>query len=388
MQIYVLGGLLAEDDASNGTGGAMMALMTRGTATRSADAVTDFFDLTGGSIDGTSGNNTFGLSATCLKENFAKTFDVFADVATAPKFSPEELEKLRPQLAAAVERQTEDWFDEGYKYLREEFFTKGPYRNLAAGKADVIAKLTADQIRTHYEKFFCNPKNTVLAIYGDVDSFPDLEKSPFAAIKTGAGALNLTTVDAPAKTFTRPTDKASATVVIGYGPGTVVGDKDRHAMVVLQTLLGGYNSPGGSLLHETLRGKGLVYTVQAGNIAGVARDGKEARGLFLISALGEPQNSDEIVTIIGRIVADVKAGKVTDKDVASARDQAITGHQLQNQTIASQASAQALDELMGLGYADHEKFTAAVKAVTKDDVVRVANACLKDPVIVITQPKK
>src|SRR5262249_38655761 len=106
------------------------------------------------------------------------------------------------------------------------------------------------------------------------------------------------------------------------------------------------------------------------------------------SALGEPEKSKEILSTIEQIIADVKAGKVSDKEIDGAKDQAITGHQLQAQTIASQAQAQALDELVGLGYADHETFAARVKAVTKEDVVKAANAYLQSPVITITAPKK
>ena len=110
--------------------------------------------------------------------------------------------------------------------------------------------------------------------------------------------------------------------------------------------------------------------------------------MFLIAALGEPKNVRQIVSHVERIVADVKAGKVSDKDIAGAKDQAITGRQLQNQTIASQAQAQALDELLGLGYADAETFAKRVQAVTKADVVAVAKKYLQSPVIAITEPKK
>jgi zinc protease len=388
MQLYVTGGLLAEDDKNNGTGSVMMELMTRGAGKRSANDVSEFLDMTGGSLGGVSGNNTFSLSAVCLKENFNKTFELFTDTVTAPTFSDDELEKIRPLLLAGIEGQTEDWFDEAYKFTREQFFVKSPYHNMATGRAGVVSKLSAKDIRTHYEKFFQNPKGTVLAIYGDLDQMPDLEKSAFSKIPAGGGTLNLVTELASGKTVIQPTEKQSATVMLAYGPGSVAGQKDRDAMLVLQTLLGGYNSPGGPLLHETLRGKGLVYTVQATNIPGVKHGDKEARGTFLIAALGEPGNADQIVTIIEQIVADVKAGKTSEKDIAGAKDQAITGHQLQNQTIASQAQDQALDELMGLGYNDNDTFAARIKAVTKDDVVRAANAYLQSPVIAITKPKK
>ena len=387
MQLYVTGGLLAENDGNNGIGSAMMQLMTRGTMTRSADDISDFLDATGGSLSAMSGNNTFGLSAVCVKANFAGTFELFTDVATAPKFGDDELKKVRPLLLAGIESATEDWFEEAFKYAREQFYAQSPYRNLPSGKAEVVKKLTGKQLRGHYEDFFCDPRHMVLAVYGDIDQMPDWKQSAFAKLAQGKGTLNLVTEDAPAKTVTQATEKKSATIMLAYGPGMVAGSADRDAMIVLQTLLGGYSSPGGSLLHEALRGQGLVYTVQATNFAGVGSGDQAARGMFLIAALGEPQNTEKIVAMIQKIVEDVKAGRITDKEIATARDQSVTGHQLQHQTVAAQAQGQALDEAMGLGYDDDEKFAARVKAVTKDDVVRVAGKYLKDPVIAITRPK-
>jgi predicted Zn-dependent peptidase len=109
--------------------------------------------------------------------------------------------------------------------------------------------------------------------------------------------------------------------------------------------------------------------------------------MFLVAALGEPKNADAIVTNIEQIVADTKAGRFSDKALAVAKDQAITGQQLSNQTIAEKGSARALDEAMGLGYEEETRFAEAVGKVTREDVVRVANKYLTAPTIVITTPE-
>ena len=57
-------------------------------------------------------------------------------------FRPRNSDKLRPLLLANIERQTEDWFEEGYKFVREQYFDRSPYRNLAAGKPEVVRQLT------------------------------------------------------------------------------------------------------------------------------------------------------------------------------------------------------------------------------------------------------
>ncbi len=364
MHMYVLGGLLAEDASTNGTGNAMMQLMGRGTVSMSHDQLTDFFDSTGGSFELASANNTFGVSATFLKTNAAKTLDVMADMILHPAFAKEELEKTRPQLLAAIEGSTEDWFGEGYKFLRESYWQTGPYKQLPVGKQSIVEKLTVDQIRKHYETYFRDPAHAVLAVYGDIDKDAVAQWAQhFSAIPKNDPKLNEQAARAPANTVNHHSDKQSASIFYGYGPGMTFTDEDRYAMVVLQTILGGYSSPGGSWLHETLRGKGLVYTVQAESIPSLFP------GMFMIMALGEPQNVTKITDLINMRIADAKKGLFTTEEIALAKDQAITGEKLANQKLSDQAMAQALDELYGLGYDQHEKFAANITKVTHDDLV-------------------
>lgn len=388
MQLYVLGGLLAENQENNGIGQAMVELMNRGTDSRTGGDIAEYLDSSGGSITTSAGRNTFSVSAVCLKEHFQRTYEVFLDVVDKPAFTKEELERIRPLLLANIERHNEDWFDESLSFLCEQFYENSPYRRRPAGAADVVRKLTPEQVRKHYEQYFRSPRNMVLAIYGDFDALPKVEESPLARFKPVDVKFHPVTVLAKAHEATQATEKTTAAIALGYGPGMVSGDPDRYAVTVLQTLLGGYNSPDGSLLFETLRGKGLVYTVQASNIPGVRRPDGAARGMFLISALGKPGDAEEIVKLIRGIVDDVRAGKFTEKDVAAARDQAVTGHELQNQTITAQAQDQAIDELLGLGYNDNDRFPGEIRKVTRADVLRVAEKYLTNPVVTITRPKK
>ncbi len=379
--LYTLGGILAENDANNGTGSAMMEMLTHGTSTRTHDQIEDYLDATGTTLSAESGNNSFALSEQCLKEHAADAFALFADVALHPKFAADELEQLKPQLLAGIEQSTEDWFEEAYKATKEAYYAQGPYKRLPIGRAEVVSKLTPADLQKHYNTYFLNPQKTVISIAGDIDpAVAEQWVQVFGAIPQSSPALDLSTKPAAPGTIMRHTDKQSATVMFAFPPGIKVDDPDRFALTLLQTYLGGYSSPGGSVLHETLRGKGLVYTVQASVVSG------PAGGMFLIAALGEPPNAQEIVTNVQAIIAAAKAGDISDVQIAAAKDQTITGEKLSKQTIADKSSAEALDELLGMGYDDSTKFPERIRAVTKADLVRVANKYLTAPVIVITTP--
>jgi len=385
IEYYALGGLLAETEANSGIGNAMAQLLPRGTSTHSHEQIAEFLDSTGGELGAVMGNNTFGLHATALKQNADKTFEIFADLLQHPAFAPDQLDQIRPQLLAHIEHATEDWFGEAYAFLRANYFQVSPYKRLPTGSAAVVAQLTPAQLREHYERYMLDPTHAVLAVYGDIDPaavrawIEPLGRIPAPATPPAIARESTAT---PARTLTQKTDKKTATILIGYGPGMLVDSPDRYPMRVLQTILGGYNSPGGSVLHETLRGQGLVYTVQASAIIG------PVPGMFLILALGQPENSDRIVNAISKIVADARAGKFTDAQVATAKDQIITGDLLRDQTVADQAASAALDELLGLGYQARSQDAAAIAKVTRADVQRVAEHYLQSPVVTVTTPAK
>jgi zinc protease len=62
-------------------------------------------------------------------------------------------------------------------------------------------------------------------------------------------------------------------------------------------------------------------------------------------------------------------------------------HAQQNTTISGQAQQAALDELYGLGYQYDKTFDERIGAVSKDDVIAVANKYLKNYVLVTSSPE-
>ncbi len=378
--LYTLGGLLAEDDSTNGIGMVMMNLLPRETASRSHAQITDFLDATGTSVVGTSGNNAFQLSMACLKDHAPDSFALFADLALHPKFSAAELAQVKHSLIFSVETATEDWSGEAYRTVRDVFYASSPYKCLPEGNTNIIDKLTPAQIAAHYNTYFLDPAHMVIAISGDIDPAAAAQWAlPFQAIPPRNPTRNTYSITNEPRTVVKPTAKQSATVMFAY-PGANIASADRDTLVLLKTYLGGYSSPSGSLLHETLRSKGLVYTVKVTTVSG------PAGGLFIITALGEPKNADAIASTISGLIENLKAGNVPDVAFNTAKDQTITGKKLDLPTIADISSHQALNEVLGVGFDDDLKFADHIRALTKDALVRAGNKYLTTPTLVIMTP--
>ncbi len=386
-QMLFLGGVLSESPEQAGICRITTEMLTRGTISRSRDDIAGFFDRCGGRYSVTAGNNTLGLSMEVLREDFPQALTVFADMIKNPIFPATELETVRKNTLAAIATRNDDWNSELSYYFKKRFFSPHPYANDSLGKEESVAGLTAADLKIYYDKFV-NPSQGVLAVFGDLD-----ENETLKMIENAFGDLPAREENSPLPNRPQPTpvtenrvseeavNKQLSAVYIGY-PGIAITDhEDRFALTVLDTILSGFNYPGGRL-HHRLRGgdKDLVYIVHAFNFVGIDP------GFFGIMAASSPAKMNEVIAIILEEIEKIKATPVGDEELNTARIVCTTMEKLSRQTNSDMALQAVLDELCGLGYDFSDRYTELIGKVTAADVQRVANKYLTHYVQVRTVP--
>jgi zinc protease len=228
------------------------------------------------------------------------------------------------------------------------------------------------------------PANMVLAIVGDIDIVRTTSAVEQAFAQFPARPVQLPAIPAePPPTQPRrqvkTTQKQIGAIYIGFPGTTITNVADRYALHILDGIMSGIQSPSG-WLHNTLRGRQLVYEVHALNWLGLEP------GYFGIYAATQPQQVDEVIQIILQQVEKAKAGTIGDAELASAKQTAGIALRMQQQTNAHMASDLALHELYGLGYDFSAQEQQRLSQVSKADVQRVAQTYLTYPTIVITTP--
>lgn len=400
MSLYSLGGLTAEDATTNGLGNLALQLAPRGTKTRSAQQIAEFFDSIGGDLRTLSGNNSWNWAATCLKDDFPKTFEVFADVVKNPIFPENETANMKKRILAAIEAQDADWLAGSMRFFRKSYFQphKSPYQFMPIGQKETVQSFTPQQVRDWYTNKVLKPRR-VLAVFGDINVAQARkaiaqhfggEAPPATAAKSGVGSDRVLaaprTPAVPSVNVSRvhvnKTPNPQAGVVIGFDAKIVVGEDDIYPLSVADTLVSGFGYPTGYIF-EILRGRGLIYDSHAYLFPGRSQ---ENPGTFIIYAGCDPKNVNEVVDVILENMARLY-GKPEEINVdwfSRAKNLAVTTDALQNETAAAQAQTAALDELFGLGYDNHDQFPQRIRAVAIDDVRRVARQRLSDCVVTIT----
>lgn len=399
INLYSLGGITAEDAQSNGLGNLALQAAPRGTTTRSAQQIAQFFDSIGGDLNTACGNNTWNWQATCMKEDLGKTLEVVADVVYNPTFPDLQTALIKRRTLAAIAGQDANWMAQSLRFFRKTYFgaKNEPYQFMPIGTKENVERFTPEQVRQWYQtKVLGAPR--VLAIFGDIDiaqakalaeaRFQGPPVKATSALAAGGNSPANPPANAPRvpslqvrKVAVQKTDNAQAGIIIGFDSATVVGQKSNYPLAVGDTMASGYSYPTG-YLHEILRGRGLVYMVHA-----VAFPGRSEQhpGAFLVYAGCEPEKVNEVVEVILQNIARLQ-GREADLNAdwfARAKQLIVTGDALENETAADQAQTAALDELFGLGYDYHTHFADRINAVQLSQVQTTARQLLRECVVTI-----
>lgn len=385
IQAYVLAGSLVDSEETAGRSTLVGAMLDKGTRQFTAAQIAEFFDSIGGRFHTGAGRNSVFASATVLREDFSRALAMLAECFTQPTFPAEEFEKARQLALRAIARRSDDPHQEALELFYDALPATTPYHVIQGGKPETVRRLTVEDLRAYHARYFV-PGNMIVAVFGDVDPEESLRlvQQHFGHLKPDPHFVPIdfsrdNAIPRPAIRH-KQTGKPTGIIVLGYPGASILNRQEDAAMIVLDAIISGYNCPGGWLFNE-LRGRGLVYTVDAVQITG------PAPGYLVIFAQTRPENLDEVLQRIQSNVERARSGHITPEEFAAAKDMVVALHLQENTTLGAQAQLAAMYEMYGLGYEYDKTFEERIRAVRLEDVVRIARKCLNHYVLVTTSPK-
>lgn len=372
-QVVLKGGVLAEDAATNGSTHLLARMLLQGTPTRSADDIATSIESVGGHIDTYAGNNSFGISAEVLQDDFDLGLAVLGDVLVSPAFPVEHLERERTQQLAAIRAQRDQMLQSAFRAMRRKLFGPRGYGLELLGSAGRVAGFTVADLRAAHGRLV-RPDQAVIAIHGAVQTervraavqqtFGDWAAGePGNDARSGEAAATPAGDDANGEAA----DKKQAVLALGF-PGVRLDSADRFALGLIQEAC----SDLGSRLFARIRDElGLAYYVGCQSFVGLEP------GYFAFYAGTSPEHAARVEEELRREAAALVEHGLTAEELQRAKAKVIGHKKIARQELGHYAMVTALDELYGLGYQHVDEEDAEFEAVTLEQTAAVARKYLR-----------
>ncbi len=374
VSIHILfkGGVRVEDEKVNGLSYLTSNMLLKGTKSRSAEWISKEVESRGIILASFSGNNSFGISLKCLKDEFDFSLRLIADILKNPTFPESELKILKEIQLAGVKAQEDDIFATASNTLLKTIFKTHPYKMNYLGTRESINNLKRDDLFKFYKRFVV-PDNMVVAIFGDIDikkieramsrAFNNLQGSRFEE----AVVLNEPEQKGPRES-TRQMQKEQAVLMMGY-PGTDVKNPDKYVLEIINSIL---TRQGGRLYMDIREKLGLSYTLGSFSALGIDR------GFFAFYVATTSENIEAVRQMLLKGINLLKAEGPTEEELNHAKADLLGGYFRGLEINSKMGFKVGLDELYGLGYKDIFRYSDEIQSITSEDVMEIANKYFVD----------
>jgi zinc protease len=345
------------------------ALLSEGTKSRDAEALSNALQLLGTSISASVASESGSISFRSTAAKFPATLDILADILVNPTFPENGLERLKGQrLVQLTQARAQPGAIANRVFPRIVYGNDHPYGRVVTEetlkgvtRADIVA----------FHKAYYQPGRALVTVVGDTTTAaakPIIEKALAAWTRGGEKpSFTFPAVAEPKATTIFLVDKpgaAQSTFAIGR-PGPPRNTPDFFALQVMNTMLGGMFQ---SRLNANIREeKGYSYGVTSNFGYG------KGPGPFRTGGDIVTEKSDAaLVEFMKELKGILGARPITDDELSVAKDALI---QRLPATFASVSSINgALTTLWVQNLPDdyYQQYAKRIAAVTKDDVLRVA----------------
>lgn len=378
IKAVVAAGSRYEADDKAGLASFVGEMIDEGTTTRSAQQIAETIEAAGGKL-GTYGDyQESGVVAMFLSQDLRLGLEITADLLINAAFPEDKVQQQRDRRLAQLKSRLDMPRTQASDAFNEIVFQGTPQHHPAVGYEATVKNLTRDDLVEFHRRFYA-PNNTVLSIVGDIGKAATLAQVE-EAFRAWPKAEGLTIPDVPKAVRQReavekflPAPKEQINIFIGH-VGIERRNPDYYALLVLDTILG--SSPGfTSRIPRILRDEmGLAYTTYSNITSSAGVD----PGRFIAYIGTSPDNLALALAGLRNEIARIVNEPVTNEEVEMARDYLTGSFVFHFQKNLQIADFLADAETYALGYDYLERYPELIRAVTVEEVSRVARTYL-DP---------
>jgi predicted Zn-dependent peptidase len=374
--VWLTRGSRHEDDRESGIAHFVEHMLFKGTEARSARAIAETIDSVGGHLDAFTSKEHAGYYIKVLDEHLPVAIDLLSDLLLRPAFAGEEVGRERDVILEEIKMVEDAPDDLVHEVFAGQFWAKHPLGRAILGTPETVASFTPDGLRSYFDRTYLAP-NLMVAVAGHVDHLQvrDLVEGAFADLRTDAAPLPAVPPEISPGFVVRHKAIEQSHVCLGT-PAYPLADERRHALYVLNAILGGAMS---SRLFQHIReDRGLAYAVWS-NLTTYS----DAGAVTVYAGCA----SDKLDAVIDLTLAELRALRevaVPADELQRAKDHLKGSLMLGLESTSSRMSQLAREELYFGRHFTLDEMLAGIDRVDADDVRAAAAELFRDGASVAT----
>jgi len=367
--LWVRNGSRHETTDTNGISHFIEHMLFKGTKKRTAFEIVDAMDAVGGQLNAFTARDHTCYFTRTLDTHFDVAMDIIADMFFNSTFDSDDIDKERNVILEEWNMREDSPEDMCVDLLLEKIFPNHALGMSILGTPKTIGSFRQEDFLA-FMKARYTPKNVVISVAGNINEQEVLEKVTAAfGHFDGEEAGNTTLPAAYAPGFSvREKDIEQVHLNMAF-PGIPSGTDASYALAAVDTILGGGMS---SRLFQKIREeRGLVYSVYSYNTS------FSDTGAFHIYAALNPAQLGEVMDLISREVKGMFTNKITEAQLAKAKEQLKSGYLLSLESAASRMNSIGRTMLLLNKTVTPDELVAKIDAIDMDAFYAVCDRIFK-----------
>ncbi len=361
--IWVASGSSYETPETAGTSHFIEHMIFKGSEKRSALDIAVEMDEIGGYLNAYTTRESTCFYARTLSEHMPKALDIVCDMVKNPRLDAEDIEIEKGIIKEEIAMYEDDPEDICTDTFYEKVWEGSMLGSNILGTTETVEAISKKALEAHMNKFYV-PERTVISISGNFDKNAAIEisKKYFSDAENTGFYLNPTCADFKPKIVPIKKDFMQNQLILGF-EGVPAGTKSRERALLISSILGG--TPSSRLFQHIRENLGLVYSIDTSCVSHLKS------GVFAVSMGLSEKSEEKAISETVKIISEF-ADTVTEKELARAKEQAVTGFVMDLENPASHASRNGRNLLLYNKEITEDEVIKNIRKVTLEEIKETA----------------
>lgn len=366
--VWVIAGARDENPEKSGLFHFLEHMAFKGAPGRDAAAIAMEIDALGGHIDAFTSREVTCFSGHVLSDRLDEAFELVAEIMLKGDFPEEELARERRVILEEIRMGEDNPSDYIHDRLYPAIWEGHPLGRPITGESGTVANLGRDDLLSARDRFY-RPPGIIVTACGSIQPkrLVGLVERHFGAMKPGVTERDSRPPAnrAGVKILKRPLEQTS---IIAAVPGLAMNDPRRHALYVLNMVLGGGVSS--RLFQRAREERGLAYSIYS------FYDQYSDGGLFGVYAACEPAALGPLWETIRAELGAIVSSPPTEAEVARAKTMGAGNLKMSFESLSSRMYQMAQQKIYHKRILSLPEMIKELDAVTAADTAALAEELL------------